>query len=188
MNASTLLRDLRYRGVTVEAQGGKLIVDGPVSVLTDDITALVQARKRELLRLVGESQQERCRDPESWHAYFDERAAIRQYDGGYGRREAEHLALEDTIAHWLQINPPHASDQHCGCIHCGRPEQAGNPLIAYPVQEGYAWVHNWCWRLWINALRNEAADTLLSMGISSRHDRSTRPGMPAGSLPLRNNV
>src|SRR5919107_3271291 len=39
-----------------------------------------------------------CVDLEDWQAYFDERAAIREYDGGFPRPEAERLALKDTVA------------------------------------------------------------------------------------------
>ncbi len=36
-------------------------------------------------------------DSEDWLAHYEERAAIREYEGGYDRAEAEHLALEETI-------------------------------------------------------------------------------------------
>ena len=37
--------------------------------------------------------------------FFEERAAIREYDGGLSRPEAEAGALRETIAHWLARNP-----------------------------------------------------------------------------------
>jgi hypothetical protein len=37
-------------------------------------------------------------DPADWQAYFDERAAIREFDGEMTRSDAEALALQDTIA------------------------------------------------------------------------------------------
>jgi hypothetical protein len=36
-------------------------------------------------------------DVEDWQAYFEERAAIREYAGGFPRHEAERLALQDAI-------------------------------------------------------------------------------------------
>jgi hypothetical protein len=36
-------------------------------------------------------------DAADWHAYFQERAAIREYDGGLSRIEAERLAFEDIV-------------------------------------------------------------------------------------------
>jgi hypothetical protein len=35
---------------------------------------------------------------EEWQAHFDERAGIREFDGGMPRADAEALALQDTIA------------------------------------------------------------------------------------------
>jgi hypothetical protein len=35
---------------------------------------------------------------EDWQAYFDERAGIREFDGGLPRAEAERLAAEETVA------------------------------------------------------------------------------------------
>jgi hypothetical protein len=35
---------------------------------------------------------------EEWQAYFDERAGIREFDGGLARADAEMLAAEDTVA------------------------------------------------------------------------------------------
>jgi hypothetical protein len=44
-------------------------------------------------------------DPEGWFAHFEERAAIREFEGGFDRAEAEKLALEETIAA-LGLQPP----------------------------------------------------------------------------------
>lgn len=37
-------------------------------------------------------------DAEDWFAHFEERAAIREFEGGFDRAEAERLALDETIA------------------------------------------------------------------------------------------
>jgi hypothetical protein len=44
-------------------------------------------------------------DAEDWQAHFEERAAIRQFDGGFTRAQAQSLALEDTLAR-LGPRPP----------------------------------------------------------------------------------
>lgn len=36
-------------------------------------------------------------DREDWRAFYEERAAIREYDGGYKRQVAETLARADVI-------------------------------------------------------------------------------------------
>ncbi|MGT2488632.1 hypothetical protein ACU4GA_27325 [Methylobacterium oryzae CBMB20] len=38
----------------------------------------------------------------NWLSYYEERAAIREYDGGFERSEAERLALEDTAAEYFE--------------------------------------------------------------------------------------
>lgn len=37
-------------------------------------------------------------DPDDWFTHFEERAAIREYEGGFDRPEAEQLAMDDTVA------------------------------------------------------------------------------------------
>jgi hypothetical protein len=37
-------------------------------------------------------------DAEDWQAAYDERAAVREFDGGLTRVEAERLAYADTVA------------------------------------------------------------------------------------------
>ncbi len=44
------------------------------------------------------------REAEDCQAYFEERAAIREYDGGLPRNEAERLAVEDTLTHYFGPN------------------------------------------------------------------------------------
>lgn len=40
--------------------------------------------------------------PEAYHEVFDERAAVREFDGGFPRDEAEKLALEDVRRIWMK--------------------------------------------------------------------------------------
>ncbi|MCJ2013631.1 hypothetical protein [Methylobacterium sp. J-076] len=47
-------------------------------------------------------------DANSWFAYFEEHAAIREYEGGFDRAVAEELALDETVA---------ALDPRPGTIH-----------------------------------------------------------------------
>ena len=45
-------------------------------------------------------------DPEGVTAHFQERAAIREYDGQRSRADAERLAYGELIAAWLLQHPP----------------------------------------------------------------------------------
>jgi hypothetical protein len=44
-------------------------------------------------------------DAEDCQAYFEERAAMREYDGGLPRNQAERLAIKDTLTHYFGPNP-----------------------------------------------------------------------------------
>ena len=43
-------------------------------------------------------------DPENIREFFEERAGIREFDGGFSREEAEKLAFNDTMAYFCIAN------------------------------------------------------------------------------------
>jgi hypothetical protein len=47
-----------------------------------------------------------CWSGEDWRAFFDERAAIAEFDGGLPREQAEARAFTYCVAEWLNRNPP----------------------------------------------------------------------------------
>ena len=59
---------------------------------------------------------DRCDDPEFWRELYEERAAIRQYDGGYRRDEAERLAWGELQNRWHMARGERVSRELCaGC-------------------------------------------------------------------------
>ena len=52
MNARTLLDDLRSRDVLLDADEGRLVVDAPGGVVTEDLRASLVERKPRLLKLL----------------------------------------------------------------------------------------------------------------------------------------
>jgi hypothetical protein len=58
MNAQALLHDLTGRGVVLSADGDRLDIDAPDSVLTDALLATLRARKAELLDLLVDENEE----------------------------------------------------------------------------------------------------------------------------------
>lgn len=165
MNAQAILRELRRLGVTIEAQGTQLILDGPIEALTDEAINQLRAAKSQLLQLLDPIAGCSRWNPEEWQAYFDERAAIQEFDGGHSPKEAERLALEDTITQWLRLAPPPVPNSSDACIHCGRSEQPGNSLFSLLVGGNHLHVHDWCWTAWIGARRNNAREALSNIGI-----------------------
>ncbi len=78
-----LFDDLKSKGVVVSiAPDGRLSVDGPELVMTDDLLDRVRADRDGLLALVE---------------LFEERAAIVEHDGGLSRDDAERLAWSDVV-------------------------------------------------------------------------------------------
>jgi hypothetical protein len=175
VTAGALLRDLSRCGVRLEAQGPDLVVDGPAEALPDLLIEQLRALKAELLTLLATKLPGELWDTNDWHAYVDERAAIREHDGGLLREQAERLAAEDAVTHWLCLHPAPASDSGCECIHCGLADQPGNTLLPMLAPGGHLWVHDRCWESWHTARRNQARKALETLGLSP----------PARELPHR---
>ncbi len=100
-----------------------------------------------------------------WRDYFEERAAIREHDGGLSRADAEVGALADCIARWRALNPlPVSGDD--ACVHCGK-ARPDTPVLS---GGGHAWLHRACWAP-MNAQREaharEAVSALLPQGVAA---------------------
>ena len=81
MTALELLQTVIKRGVAVQVRGAEVILDGPVQVLTDELVAKLRASKSTLLAALAG--RETAWEATDWHAHFEERAAVRQYDGAF---------------------------------------------------------------------------------------------------------
>ncbi len=79
--AHALFAELRNRGVALRVVGDRLRYR-PASAVRPGLRERMAACKVELVALVEQ---------------FEERAAIREFDGGLTRAEAERLALQDVL-------------------------------------------------------------------------------------------
>lgn len=78
-----LLRRLIMAGVVLSmAPDGRLCYDAPAGVLGADLIDAMKSNRDDLLGLVE---------------LIEERAAIREYDGGLSRADADRLALADVL-------------------------------------------------------------------------------------------
>jgi hypothetical protein len=103
-------------------------------------------------------------DEEDWRAFFDERAAMAEFDGGQSREEAEALAHACCVAEWLNRNPVRSSSSHC--LQCGCGEHLGRPLLPFGGDAlGHAWLHADCWEEWRASRQAEARSELAALGI-----------------------
>ena len=92
MSAVDTLRSAQVAGVHITVNDGDLILKADIQPPLSILDAL-KRHKDEIVALV--CQENRSLSPDDWKEYFEERAAIREYDGGQSRDEAEMAALED---------------------------------------------------------------------------------------------
>lgn len=102
-------------------------------------------------------------DATDWRAYYDERAGIVEFDGGYSRAEAEVRAWECCIAEWLNLNPVHSEPGRC--LACSESGALGAPVPYGTENAGHDWLHGRCWPSWYEARKAEATAALVVMGL-----------------------
>jgi hypothetical protein len=100
MNANGFLDQLRDRGVTVRAVGGRVRVEGPREALTAELREEVAERKGELLGLLPAGQSPSPIPPEKWSgrlAVDDETATVFARFADYGTQPAWDDLLGATL-------------------------------------------------------------------------------------------
>jgi hypothetical protein len=118
---------------------------------------------------------------EDWQAFFDERAAMVEFDGGLPRAEAEVQGFACCVVERLNRNPERSPSGRC--LECGDREHAHDPLLPYGTEPtGHVWLHSRCWPIWYAARKAKAVSALTTMGISApvvcpmkRGERSKHP-------------
>jgi hypothetical protein len=111
---------------------------------------------------------------EDWIAYFNERASIREFDGRLSRVDAERMATEDTISHWLALHPSGPVTPHAGCVQCGRLSRPGNALLpVLAADRGHIWRHDFCIKPWVQRRRLEARIALEGLGVFRSSDATS---------------
>jgi len=103
-------------------------------------------------------------DALDWQAFFDERAAIAEYDGNVSRVEAEARAFKWCINEWMEQHPePSLPDR---CAWCNEPDVSGTAVVPFGTQShGHTWLHPECWHTWFNDRRDRAEQSLMEFGI-----------------------
>jgi hypothetical protein len=101
---------------------------------------------------------------EEWRAFYDERAAMAEFDGGVLRAEAEAHAFGSCVAQWLNRNPVHSPPGNC--FHCDCREHGHDPLLPFGIEpNNHVWLHSRCWPVWHAARKAGAIAALATMGI-----------------------
>ena len=101
MDGMILLRDARAAGLEVLTDGRRLTVRGPRDAET--VAKRLLANKRLVLRALvsqaaGSFELQPGVLPADWRVEWEERAAIREYEGGQAREHAEAEAFTEILA------------------------------------------------------------------------------------------
>jgi len=95
--------------------GISIIVDGTTLLLQADATppgSILDAIKMNKAGIIAFlSSEKRIWSHSDWLDYFEERAAIAEYDGGLSRAEAESMAFDCCINEWLNQNGVYSTNQ-----------------------------------------------------------------------------
>ncbi len=115
MSALHALSAARAAGVSIFRLDGDELDLSAEQEPPDTLLKLLHRHKPELLRLLRPSLE--GWSAEDWRAFFEERAAIAEFDGGLPRAEAEARAFACCVAEWINRNPtPSATGR---CMACG---------------------------------------------------------------------
>jgi hypothetical protein len=106
-------------------------------------------------------------EAQRWRDAYEEKAAIREHDGGLSRDEAEAAALLDMAARWRSENPLPASDR-AACCHCDKPAPCTSILAG--AQGEHAWLHRECWAPMNERRQREALDAVTRLLNASKKD------------------
>ena len=160
--ACKLLDDIAVIGATIKPAGGRLILRaGPTAIPADLIIRIRQTKAELLDTLVAAST---CQEwtAEDWQVFYDERAGVMEFDGGFPRPTAEAQAFEACSIEWMNLNPAPSSTGQCTwCGHTDRRDAAVLPCGTGP----HTWLHSECWPSWQVERQAKAAEALASIGI-----------------------
>jgi hypothetical protein len=166
MSATEALRAARALGVELAIDGNDLLLEAasePPAVVLDELSR----HKAEIVALLRGG-----RDgwsAEDWLLFFEERAAIAEFEGGLSRTEAEAQALACCIVEWLNRNPTPSAPGRC--VWCGQAESCDAVVLPYGVEPGtHIWLHAECWPAWQDTRRSQAREALARMGIGDLSD------------------
>jgi hypothetical protein len=135
VDAVTLLRRAHDAGLRIKPIGDQLLVEGPRRA--EPVVRLLAAHKAEVMAALTKGDDRAgavsgecpsAAEAEYWRDFFDERAAHREFDGGYSRAEAERLAFGEMILEWHRRYG--ASPDPFRCAGCGddMPSKGGMAL------------------------------------------------------------
>lgn len=156
MSAAQVLTAARTIGIHVEVDGNDLLLEAvapPPSALLEALSR----HKAEIIAMLRPGADGWSTD--DWRLYFEERAAVAEFNSGLTHADAEAQAFECCVIQWMNWNP--AASAPGRCAWCGRAESPGAVVLAFGTEPGtHTWLHAECWPAWHQVRRAKAAAAL----------------------------
>jgi hypothetical protein len=161
MSAIEAIKAARDAGIDIRLDGDDLVLEASAPPLAPVIDLLAR-HKSGIVALLRPDRDGWSAD--DWRQFYDERAGIAEYDGGFSREDAERKALECCVAHLIDTySDPSEPDK---CAQCGGPEMPGASLVPVGSEiTGHTWLHLACWSAWYQGRRERALSALATMGL-----------------------
>src|SRR6516165_6715585 len=170
MSAAEALKAARAVDIHLEVDGDDLLLEAPAPPPSVILQVLSQ-HKAEIVAVLRPGPDGWSAD--DWHAFFDERAGIMEFEGRLSHTEAEAQALASCIVDWLNRNPTPSAPGRC--VWCGQAESRDAAVLPYGTEPGtHIWLHAECWPAWHQVRRSQATEALMRMGVSADTTASKR--------------
>lgn len=164
MSAADAFAAARTAGLNLRVDGQDLVLNAPAQP-PQTILDLLAQHKAGVIAILRAQDEDWPAD--EWRAFYDERAAIAEFDSGLSRREADALAHACCLTEWLNRHPVRSSPHRC--LWCGQAEGSLGPLVPFGNEAaGHAWLHHRCWEDWHTRRTIEATDAIAAKGIKDR--------------------
>jgi hypothetical protein len=167
MIAQRLIEDARAAGLSIEVEGADLIIEADYE-MPPDLLASLRQHKAELIAVLVPPSSSAAPTAEWWRDEFEERAAIREYDGHYTRAEAERLAWGELENRWHREHGERLSADICA--GCRRPIGNAEALDQIDGNRVHADRDHSCLIAFGKRWRGAARRALLNMGLNPPAD------------------
>jgi hypothetical protein len=162
MSAVEALKQARAVGVRLSVDGGELALEAAAPPPPEVLQLLTRYKSAIMILL---RQGEISWSGDDWRGFFEERAAISEFDHGLSRADAEKNAFNHCIHEWLRQNPISSAPGICHqCL-----QQKG--LIQAYFTGGdvhiplHVWLHSNCANEWHDTRRDSAIASLEALGL-----------------------
>ncbi|MFZ5834711.1 MAG: hypothetical protein ACOY2B_04890 [Pseudomonadota bacterium] len=164
MTPAILITNAKADGVTVFlTPQGTVRLRGPQAALAKWMPVL-RLHKPALAALLQNLEPVAHWQADDWRNYFDERAAVAEFDGAIPRIQAERQAYRCCVSEWLCRNP--VISEPGQCAWCQRGDMPGRNVLPYGDENhGHTWLHGECWPAWYAHRRQSAIAALKAIGL-----------------------